>query len=140
LSKIGHFFTTVGHDIKVGFEEIGGVFAKVFGADAWEYLVTTGEEILESDLGQAMIEDAGTLLLQVKQGTISESTAIVKLAQDLVTQLKAAGHTLETSLSHMVASMAFAKAQGLLVVPSTTSTPVADPAPPAPADPAPPTA
>lgn len=148
LSKVAVFFEKVGHDIKVAATDVAGLVAKLFGAQALTQLETTAETLLNSELGQAVLGDAETLLAQVKSGTISQTTAITSLAKSTVTAAKNTGIQLEESLATALASLAIGKLSGALNSPNAatleavnavTQPPAAPAAPAEPAAPAAPT-
>jgi hypothetical protein len=150
LSKIAKFFEKAGHDIKVAAKDIAGLVGKLFGAQALTQLETTAETLLKSDLGQAVIADAETLLTQVESGQISQASAITSLAKTTFEEAKKTGIAMETSIATALASLSIAKLSGVLNTPTASTqaaveavsqpaAPAAAPAapePPSPAEPA----
>jgi hypothetical protein len=141
LSKIATFFENVGHDIKISAEDIAGLVGKLFGKQALSQLETTAETLLKSELGQAVLGDAETLLAQVQNGQISQVSAITSLSKSVVTEAKKTGVTMEESIATALASLAIGKLSGALNAPSaaTQATVTAATSPAAPAEPAAPT-
>ncbi len=135
MSKLGVFFSDAKKDFEKVGKDFGSIFTKLFGANALAQLETMAEHIFTSGLGQAALADADTLLRQVQNGTISETSAVVSLAKEITTQAKTTGIQLEESLSTFVASAVIAKAQLLIHSPAAPSVPVV-PIPDAPAAPA----
>ena len=121
MSKVAVFFEKAEADLKAVGKDIASLVTKLFGAKALTQLETTAETILESDLGQAVLGDAETLLTQVKTGQISQATAITSLASSVVTASKKAGATLESSVATAVASLAIGKLSGALNVPNAAT-------------------
>jgi hypothetical protein len=126
LNKVEAFFEKFGHDVKVGVEDIEGLVKKLFGAQALANLETTAESLLQSDLGQAVLGDAESLLAQVETGQVSQASAIESLASSAVAAAKKTGIALEQSIATTFASMAIAKLSGAIQAPA-----VATPPPPA---------
>ena len=113
MSKIAEFFEKAEHDFKVIGQDIVKVISKLFGAQALTQLETTAETLLKSELGQAVLGDAETLLAQVTTGQISQQTAITSLAASTIAAAKKTGVALESSIATAVASLAIAKLSGV---------------------------
>lgn len=121
MSKIAHFFETIGHDIKVAAKDVAGFVAKIFGPQALAQLETTAETLLKSELGQAVLSDAETLLLQVRNGQISQATAISSLAHSTINEAKKTGIDLETSIATALAALSIGKLSGALNAPTAAT-------------------
>lgn len=121
MSKVAVFFEKAEADLKAIGKDIAALITKLFGAQALTQLETTAENILQSDLGQAVLGDAETLLVQVKSGQISQATAITSLAQSVVTASKTTGAELESSIATAVASLAIGKLSGALTTPNAAT-------------------
>lgn len=130
MSRIIAFFEAAEKEFKVLEADAAGVFIKLFGTEALAQLETTADNILESDLGQAVLADAETLLAQVKAGQISQHAAIVSLSATIITAAKIAGIKLESSIGTAVAALAIDTLSGALKPPNAQ--PMAPPARPVP--------
>ena len=140
MNRVAAFFEKIGHYVKVEAVDVGHefktVFVALFGAQALTELETVAETMLTSDFGQAVLADATQMLQNVQAGQIGQGTAIVQLAQDIVQQAIKTGRKMESTLVIMIASMAIAKAQGLISTPAPAPANPPPKTPPAPDTPA----
>lgn len=109
LQKIMGFFIKVGHEVKIGIED-------VFGSAAGEAIITAGEQLLASDFGPVAlvaVQDA----VDVTKQTLNINTAV----SNVLSAAKAAGKQMTNAAALQVVALLQNQISALL---GTTVTPV----------------